>query len=273
MRYASKDYRKVARQMLRQHPMVVLLTLICQLPTILLHFIFVPHPEHSVMDVLTYFTSYVKLSPIRHWFIFIPVVLVMAVAIPTLFSVCLAAIKYRKPTAKDFTFGLRHAPRAIGLHLLLMVYIVLPLIGYSLLINLLVNLFSWRAYWLLSIISVCTFIAALVWTVLNSIGTVAARYRLVLEPDSGIWDTFKHAREDVNIWRFDLLVTILPIALWVLLCLALQTLLALYAGTVGLVIAELLPVPLVAYAIMTLLLALDDIDTPEEAETAAPKEV
>lgn len=49
--------------------------------------------------------------------------------------------------------------------------------------------------------------------------------------------------------------------------------LVLYAGMVGRVVAELLPVPILAYAIMTLLLALDDIDTPEEPEAAAPKEV
>ena len=100
----------------------------------------------------------------------------------------------------------------------------------------------------------------------------AVRYRFVLDPDSGVWDTFKHAREDMNDWRFDLLMTILPIALWYILCLVAQTALVLYAGMLGRVLAEVLPVPILAYAIMTLLLALDDIDTPEEAETAAPKE-
>ena len=100
----------------------------------------------------------------------------------------------------------------------------------------------------------------------------AVRYRFVLDPDSGVWDTFKHAREDMNDWRFDLLMTILPIALWHILCLAAQTALVLYAGMLGRVLAEVLPVPILAYAIMTLLLALDDIDTPEEAEPAAPKE-
>lgn len=189
-----------------------------------------------------------------------------------LYSVSLAAVKDRKPAAKDFTLGLRYAPRAIGLHLLLPVYESLPIIGATLLTSLLASIISWRAYWLLQIVSVIAGIVAVVWTVLIAVSCHAVRYRFVLDPDSGVWDTFKHAREDMNDWRFDLLMTILPIALWYILCLAAQTALVLYAGMVGRVVAEVLPVPILAYAIMTLLLALDDIDTPEEPE-AAPKEV
>ena len=273
MRYASKDYRKVARQMLRQHPMIILLTLICQIPTILLNIFCLPQPKLTVKDVLSYLLSSAELSFAQYWYIIIPCALVAAVTVPMLYSVSLAVIKDRKTTAKDFTLGLRYAPRTIGLHLLLAVYESLPTIGAVLLIALLGSIISWRAYWLRQITGVIVLIVEVVWTVLIAVSCHAVRYRFVLDPDSGVWDTFKHAREDVNIWRFDLLVTILPIALCVLLCLALQALLALYAGTVGLVIAELLPVPLVAYGVMTLLLALDDIDTPEEAENAAPKEV
>ena len=207
-----------------------------------------------------------------YWYIIIPCALVTAVTVPMLYSVALAAVKDRKPAAKDFTLGLRYAPRAIGLHLLLAVYESLPIIGATLLTSLLANILSWHAYWLLQIVSVIAGVVAVVWTVLIAVSCHAVRYRFVLDPDSGVWDTFKHAREDMNDWRFDLLMTILPIALWHILCLAAQTALVLYAGMLGRVLAEVLPVPILAYAIMTLLLTLDDIDTPEEAETAAPKE-
>ena len=268
MRYARKDYRKVARQMLRQHPILLLLTLLCQLPSMLLNIFCLPQPDRTVKDVLSYFLSSSSPSFTQYWYIIIPCALVTAVTVPMLYSVALAAVKDRKPAAKDFTLGLRYAPRAIGLHLLLAVYESLPIIGATLLTSLLANIISWRAYWLLQIVSVIAGIVAVVWTVL-----IAVSCHAVLDPDSGVWDTFKHAREDMNDWRFDLLMSILPIALWHILCLAAQTVLVLYAGMVGRVVAELLPVPILAYAIMTLLLALDDIDTPEEAETAAPKEV
>lgn len=273
MRYARKDYRKVARQMLRHHPILLLLTLLCQLPSMLLNIFCLPQPDRTVKDVLSYLFSSAGHSFAQYWYIIIPCALVAAVTVPMLYSVSLAAVKDRKPAAKDFTLGLRYAPRAIGLHLLLAVYESLPTIGAVLLIALLGSIISWRAYWLLQIVSVIAGIVAVVWTVLIAVSCHAVRYRFVLDPDSGVWDTFKHAREDMNDWRFDLLMTILPIALWYLLCVTAQTVLVLYAGMVGRVVAELLPVPILAYAIMTLLLALDDIDTPEEPEAAAPKEV
>lgn len=266
MRYARKDYRKVARQMLRQHPILLLLTLLCQLPSMLLNIFCLPQPDRTVKDVLSYLFSSAGHSFSQYWYIIIPCALVAAVTVPMLYSVSLAA-------AKDFTLGLRYAPRAIGLHLLLAVYESLPTIGAVLLIALLGSIISWRAYWLRQITGVIVLIVEVVWTVLIAVGIHAVRYRFVLDPDSGVWNTFKHAREDMNDWRFDLLMTILPIGLWYLLCLAGQTVLVLYAGMVGRVVAELLPVPILAYAIMTLLLALDDIDTPEEPEAAAPKEV
>jgi len=272
MRYARKDYRKVARQMLRQHPILLLLTLLCQLPSMLLNIFCLPQPDRTVKDVLSYLFSSAGHSFSQYWYIIIPCALVAAVPVPMLYSVSLAAAKDRNPAAKDFTLGLRYAPRAIGLHLLLAVYESLPTIGAVLLIALLGSIISWRAYWLRQITGVIVLIVEVVWTVLIAVGIHAVRYRFVLDPDSGVWNTFKHAREDMNDWRFDLLMTILPIGLWYLLCLAGQTVLVLYAGMVGRVVAELLPVPILAYAIMTLLLALDDIDTPEEAETAAPKE-
>ena len=276
MRYASKDYRKVARQMLRHHPILLLLTLLltllCQLPSMLLNIFCLPQPDRTVKDVLSYLFSSAGRSFAQYWYIIIPCALVTAVTVPMLYSVALAAVKDRKPAAKDFTLGLRYAPRAIGLHLLLAVYESLPIIGATLLTSLLANILSWRAYWLLQIVSVIAGVVAVVWTVLIAVSCHAVRYRFVLDPDSGVWDTFKHAREDMNDWRFDLLMTILPIALWYILCLAAQTALVLYAGMLGRVLAEVLPVPILAYGVMTLLLALDDIDTPEEAETAAPKE-
>ena len=273
MRYASKDYRKVARQMLRHHPILLLLTLLCQLPSMLLNIFCLPQPDRTVKDVLSYLFSSAGHSFAQYWYIIIPCALVAAITVPMLYSVSLAVIKDRKTTAKDFTLGLRYAPRTIGLHLLLAVYESLPTIGAVLLIALLGSIISWRAYWLRQITGVIVLIVEVVWTVLIAVGIHAVRYRFVLDPDSGVWDTFKHAREDMNDWRFDLLMTILPIALWYILCLAAQTALVLYAGMLGRVLAEVLPMPILAYAIMTLLLALDDIDTPEEAETAAPKEV
>ena len=272
MRYTSKDYRKVARQMLRHHPILLLLTLLCQLPSMLLNIFCLPQPDRTVKDVLSYLFSSAGRSFAQYWYIIIPCALVTAVTVPMLYSVALAAVKDRKPAAKDFTLGLRYAPRAIGLHLLLAVYESLPIIGATLLTSLLANILSWHAYWLLQIVSVIAGVVAVVWTVLIAVSCHAVRYRFVLDPDSGVWDTFKHAREDMNDWRFDLLMTILPTALWYILCLAAQTALVLYAGMLGRVLAEVLPVPILAYAIMTLLLALDDIDTPEEAEAAAPKE-
>ena len=273
MRYASKDYRKVARQMLRHHPILLLLTLLCQLPSMLLNIFCLPQPDRTVKDVLAYLFSSAELSFAQYWYIIIPCARVAAVTVPMLYSVSLAVIKDRKTTAKDFTLGLRYAPRTIGLHLLLAVYESLPIIGATLLTSLLANILSWRAYWLLQIVSVIAGVVAVVWTVLIAVSCHAVRYRFVLDPDSGVWDTFKHARADMNDWRFDLLMTILPIGLWYILCLAAQTALVLYAGMLGRVLAEVLPVPILAYGVMTLLLALDDIDTPEEAETAAPKEV
>lgn len=271
MRYARKDYRKVARQMLRQHPILLLLTLLCQLPSMLLNIFCLPQPDRTVKDVLSYLfrpqgirfpntgtSSSLRAGGSRH----------RSDAVQRLPR----RRQGQKPRRKDFTLGLRYAPRAIGLHLLLAVYESLPTIGAVLLIALLGSIISWRAYWLRQITGVIVLIVEVVWTVLIAVGIHAVRYRFVLDPDSGVWNTFKHAREDMNDWRFDLLMTILPIGLWYLLCLAGQTVLVLYAGMVGRVVAELLPVPILAYAIMTLLLALDDIDTPEEAETAAPKE-
>lgn len=272
MRYASKDYRKVARQMLRQHPILLLLTLLCQLPSMLLNIFCLPQPDRTVKDVLSYLfrpqgirlpntgtSSSLRAGRSRH----------RSDAVQRLPG----RHQGQKTTAKDFTLGLRYAPRTIGLHLLLAVYESLPTIGAVLLIALLGSIISWRAYWLRQITGVIVLIVEVVWTVLIAVGIHAVRYRFVLDPDSGVWNTFKHAREDMNDWRFDLLMTILPIGLWYLLCLAGQTVLVLYAGMVGRVVAELLPVPILAYAIMTLLLALDDIDTPEEPEAAAPKEV
>lgn len=268
MHYARKDYRKVARQMLRQHPMIILLTLICQIPTILLNIFCLPQPELTVKGVLSYFLSSSSPSFTQYWYIIIPCTLVAAVTFPMLYSVSLAVIKDRNATAKDFTLGLRYAPHTIGLALLLAVYKQLPYTGALLLIALLGSIISWRAYWLRQITGVIVLIVEVVWTVLIAVGIHAVRYRFVLAPEDGIWDTFKHAREDMNDWRFDLLMTILPIGLWYLLCVAAQTALVLYAGMVGRVVAELLPVPILAYGVMTLLLALDDIDTPEEAENA-----
>lgn len=54
MRYARKDYRKVARQMLRHHPILLLLTLLCQLPSMLLNIFCLPQPDRTVKDVLSY---------------------------------------------------------------------------------------------------------------------------------------------------------------------------------------------------------------------------
>lgn len=271
MRYARKDYRKVARQMLRQHPILLLLTLLCQLPSMLLNIFCLPQPDRTVKDVLSYlfrpqgirFPILVHHHPLRaggsrH----------RSDAVQRLPRRRQGQKPRRKGfhartalcTARHWTAsaagGIRVAShhrrspahRTAGKH------------------------HSWRAYWLRQITGVIVLIVEVVWTVLIAVGIHAVRYRFVLDPDSGVWNTFKHAREDMNDWRFDLLMTILPIGLWYLLCLAGQTVLVLYAGMVGRVVAELLPVPILAYAIMTLLLALDDIDTPEEAETAAPKE-
>lgn len=72
MRYASKDYRKVARQMLRQHPILLLLTLLCQLPSMLLNIFCLPPPDRTVKDVLSYLFSSAGHSFAQYWYIIIP---------------------------------------------------------------------------------------------------------------------------------------------------------------------------------------------------------
>jgi len=83
MRYASKDYRKVARQMLRHHPILLLLTLLCQLPSMLLNIFCLPQPDRTVKDVLAYLFSSAGRSFSQYWYIIIPCALV-TVAMPTL---------------------------------------------------------------------------------------------------------------------------------------------------------------------------------------------
>lgn len=253
--------RQSARQLLRQHPLSLLLAaFLLRLPDALLRLLCYSPKEQTVRSVLLYCIGVSgEVTPPPHSrLIFLLFLLLGAFLCPAIYAAGIAIIRGNRPAARDFAFGVRHAPRAALLHLLVYLYSLVPsairlVLGFALLNS---------ARGLLDLILYDVACAALaVWACLIPISIADIRYRFVIAPEEGVIRAIKSARSDLRVRRLDLLVTALPIVLWYLLCLAVQTALVLYAGTVGRVIAELLPVPILAYGVTTLLLALDS-ETP-----------